>query len=155
MKLVRVFLAVAVVAAIACGKKNDNKDEATPEPAAPEAKADEPSGGPPPAEPAPEPSGGDEGLPPNPLAPTGDNIDRLCDWYGEAKRGAEGGDADPKDVDSCKQMMASRKPGERQKIADCANACGDMESVAYCFDDFGKDGYPPCEPEGDDDDGEE
>jgi hypothetical protein len=133
---------MAGVLAIGCGDKakDDPQPPANPappaEPATAEPSASEPA--------AAEPMAGAG------IAPSGVDIDRLCDMYASAKDEAAmmvEGEVEGDPESECLAAMEARSPDQRQAIANCVNACGDLLSVADCFDDFGTDAFPACEPQ--------
>ncbi len=92
--------------------------------------------------------------PANPAMPKGDDTDRLCEFYAlsvteMAEMMDEPVKGDPRA--RCQSAMAARSADERQQIADCANACGEMEGVIDCFHDFGKPSFPACGGEDEED----
>jgi hypothetical protein len=147
-------MAFASLFAVACSKSKDEsaKPAETPAKAVPATTAAAPE---PTPEPTPEPDPaalGGAGL-----APTGKDLDRLCGFYASAKKDVaamldEKLDSDP--VADCKEAMEPRAENDRQAIADCANVCGDTDGVVDCFEKFGTDEFPACEPQGDDEEDE-
>jgi hypothetical protein len=133
------------LATVGCSKSKDEpaKPAETPAEAAPAAPEPTPE-----PTPAPDPAAlGGAGL-----APTGKDLDRLCGFYASAKKDVaemldEKLGSDP--VADCKNAMEPRAEKDRQAIADCANVCGDTDGVVDCFEKFGTDEFPACEPQGD------
>ncbi|HTM22251.1 MAG TPA: hypothetical protein VL172_17145 [Kofleriaceae bacterium] len=97
--------------------------------------------GPKPAAKAPPPA--DKTEPADTNAMGGDNVDRLCSMYADAKAEEEGGGedgppkADPEVLSECKDSLGKRTALERQQIAECVNSCGASDGVISCLDDFG------------------
>jgi hypothetical protein len=83
------------------------------------------------------------------LAPDGEDVDRLCNWYSDSLRdqGDEVTETPAETVARCKTSMQQRTPAERTSIADCFNSCGASDGIVRCFEDFGTPSFPACGPD--------